>query len=104
MSAGNEGALLGACGYDLGQIVNQWMHYFKQPPEPAREGTFVPVQFTGEMSGLFGRELRAAKWRPMTETDGIYRHWKNLHDLDDDLAPGWLDLHAALAADVTPGT
>jgi hypothetical protein len=107
MSAGNEGTLLAACGYSLGQIVNQWMHAFKQPPKPASEGTFVPVQFTGEMSGLFGRELPAAKWRPMTEIDGIYRRWKDLHDMDDDLAPGWLDLHAAypdaLTADVTPG-
>jgi FkbM family methyltransferase len=107
MSSGNEGALLSACGYRLGQIVNQCMHYFRQPPEPAREGIFVPVQFTGEMSGLFGRELPAAKWPPMTDIDRIYRRWKDLHDLDDDLAPGWLDLHAAhpdaLTADVTPG-
>jgi FkbM family methyltransferase len=100
MNDGHEGEILGACGYEVGQIVNQWMHHFRQPPNPAREGTFVPVRFTGEMSGLFGRELQPEKWMPITECDAIYRRWKDLRDLDQELAPGWVDLHGAYRADL----
>jgi len=100
MNDGQEGEILKACGYEVGQIVNQWMHHFRQPPNPPREGTFVPVQFTGEMSGLFGRELQVEKWMPIEDTGDIYHRWKSLRDLDQELAPGWVDLHAAMRADL----
>lgn len=98
MNDGLEGDVLGECGYDVGQIVNQWMHYFRQPPNPPREGKYEPVQFTGEMSGLFGLELKPDKWIGIGEVADIYHRWKSLRDFDDELAPGWLDLHVAQRA------
>lgn len=100
MNDGQEGEILGECGYEIGQIVNQWMHHFRQPPNPPREGSFVPVQFTGEMSGLFGTELQPEKWIPMDQIGDIYRRWKTLRDFDQELAPGWVDLHAARRSDL----
>lgn len=100
MNDGEEAEVLHNCGYEVGQIVNQWMHHFRQPPNPPREGTFVPVQFTGEMSGLFGLELEPAKWVPMEQIGDIYRKWKSLRDFDQELAPGWVDLHVARRADL----
>lgn len=100
MNDGREGEILAACGYEVGQIVNQWMHHFRRPPNPPREGVHVPVQFTGEMSGLFGRELEPHKWMTMDQVGDIYRRWKSLRDFDQELAPGWVDLHAARRADL----
>jgi FkbM family methyltransferase len=94
MNDGREGEALAACGYDVGQIVNQWFHHFHKPPEPSKEGNFIQTTFTGEMSGLFGLDLAVDKWRPIAEVDPIYRRWKELRDIDQELAPGWVDLHA----------
>ena len=88
---GAEGAALEKCGYEVGQIVNQWFHPFRLPPKPACEGSFAVATFTGEMSGLFGRELPLTGWRPIEEIDAIIRRWKELHAIDEQLAPGWLD-------------
>ncbi|MDH4984418.1 FkbM family methyltransferase [Aminobacter anthyllidis] len=95
---GHEGAALAECGYEVAQIVNQWFHPFRQPPNPAREGKFVAAQFTGETSGLFGLELPATSWQPIDEIDAITRRWKELRAIDEQLAPGWLDVHAATRA------
>ncbi|TCT11420.1 FkbM family methyltransferase [Tepidamorphus gemmatus] len=100
MNDGEEAEVLRACGYEVGQIVNQWMHHFRRPPNPPREGTFVPVQFTGEMSGLFGLELDPAKWVPLEKLGEVYHKWKSLRDFDQELAPGWVDLHAARRDDL----
>jgi FkbM family methyltransferase len=100
MNDGREGEIMAACGYDVAQIVNQWMHAFKSPPQPAREGRYVQATFNGETSGLFGRELPPHKWRPIGEVDAIYRRWKELRFIDDELAPGWVDLHVARKADL----
>jgi len=88
MNDGREGEVLAACGYEVGQIVNQWMHPFKQSPNPPREGTYAPAQFTGEMSGLFGLELPPGKWLPIGDIDAIYRPWKDLRDPNEELPPG----------------
>lgn len=98
MNDGTEGAQLREAGYDEGQIVNQWMNPFKSPPQPPREGSYFPRAFTGEMSGLFGRELDPGKWVPLAEIDRLYSIWKPLRDSDPDLAPGWLDVHARRSA------
>ena len=100
MNDGNEGKIMRECGYEVGQIVNQWMHQTRQPPKPPLEGKFVPTQFNGEMSGLFGRELPKEKWVPIDEIDEIYRKWKCVRDFDDTLAPGWVDLHVARRMDL----
>lgn len=94
MNDGTEGAQLSEAGYDEGQIVNQWMNPFKSPPNPPLEGSFCERHFTGEMSGLFGRELNPRKWLPLADIDRLYRMWKALRDEDQDLAPGWVDVHA----------
>lgn len=101
MNNGEEGEILRECGYEVGQIVNQWMHAFRKPPTPPREGNFASVAFNGEMSGLFGLELESSKWIPLDEVVDIYRRWKGLYDFDNFLAPGWLDLHAARRTDLS---
>lgn len=93
MNDGKESEILKACGYDRAQIVNQWMNPYKKPPNPPLEGEFAEAAFTGEMSGLFGRELNPSKWRPIDEVADIYRQWFHLRMLDEELAPGWVDLH-----------
>ncbi|WP_424812795.1 FkbM family methyltransferase [Roseococcus sp. YIM B11640] len=91
-------AVLAACGYDRFQIVNQQYHWNTQPPNPPREGKHVPVQFTGHMSGLFGRELPADRWFPFPEVADRFLAWHRLKKMDELLAPGWLDFHATTAA------
>ena len=93
MNDGGENEFLQECGYELGQIVNQWMHPFTVPPNPPLEGKYVHANFTGETSGLFGRELDRDAWRPIGQIGDIYRRWKELRDIDQKLAPGWLDVH-----------
>jgi len=100
MNDGEEPEVLRACGYEVGQIVNQWMHHFRRCPEPPREGKFVEVQFNGEMSGLFGRELAPEKWTNLERLSSIYHSWKNLREIDQELAPGWVDLHVARREDI----
>ena len=36
----------------------------------------------------------------MKQTDEIYRKWKAQRDFDEELAPGWVDLHGARRADL----
>lgn len=100
MNDGDEPEVLRACGYEVGQIVNQWMHHFRRCPEPPREGSFVGAQFNGEMSGPFGRELSPEKWVSLDRLGDIYHRWKSLRDFDQELAPGWVDLHVARREDL----
>ena len=88
------------CGYELGQIVNQWLNPFVKPPNPAKEGIYASTHFSSEMSGLFGRELSPERWIPIKNIDPLYRRWKDLRDLDQQLAVGWLDLHVASKKDI----
>lgn len=85
---------LEACGYEVVQLVNQWLHAFTRPPEPAREGVYVDARFNGETSGLFGRELPPDRWINFDEARLRYSAWKSLRDRDDTLALGWIDFHA----------
>lgn len=89
------------CGYEVGQIVNQAMNIHTKPPRPAREGIYVDASFDGETSGLFGRELPPEKWRPLEEVRQIYMDWKSLKARDDNLAPGWLDVHVCKRSALT---
>ncbi len=50
-------AYLHVLGYGNFKIVDQSQHHLVKPPNPAKEGTFVPASFSGESSGLFGKEL-----------------------------------------------
>ena len=93
-------ATLAACGYDRFQIVNQQYNWNVQPPDPPREGKFAAAQFTGHMSGLFGRELPANRWFSIDEVSERFLMWSRLRLLDDMLAPGWLDFHATTGAEL----
>jgi len=101
MNDGDEGSILKAAGYDVGQIVNQWMHPFHKAPNPSREGDFIPTVFTGEMSGLFGLDLMPQKWVDLELIADIYTKWMTLRKIDPELVPGWLDLHVARRCDLT---
>lgn len=92
---GYEGVVLEACGCDVSQIVNQWFHHFHKAPEPSKEGDFAQATFMGDISGSSRLDLAFDKWRPIAEVDDIYKRWKELRDIDQELAPGCVDLHAA---------
>jgi len=96
-------ALLYAAGYNRFQIVNQALNSMKRPPSPATEGQYVDVAFDGHMSGLFGRELPADKWRTFAEIVDNYSRFIDMQRRDPDLAFGWLDIHAMYRADVAAG-
>jgi FkbM family methyltransferase len=96
MNNGLEGDMLLECGYSSAQMVNQWLNPFTKPPSPALEKDFVDVNFTSEMSGLFGLELPVNRWMPIENVKSIYDKWKELRDISPQLAIGWLDLHAVL--------
>jgi len=87
-------AFLRACGYDEFQIVNQWLHPFVTPPNPAREGAYVDTRFDGETSGLFGRELPENSWTSFSAVIEQYVLYSRLKSLNEGLAIGWTDVHA----------
>jgi FkbM family methyltransferase len=86
-------AMLYACGYDRVQIVNQAFNGFTNPPNPAREGAYVPQVFNGHMSGLFGKELPEDGWKSFSEAAENYIAFLRLQKRDPMLAHGWLDFH-----------
>lgn len=87
-------AFLLACGYDEFQIVNQWLHPFVRPPNPAREGAYVDARFDHETSGLFGRELPEKAWTTYAAVVEQYSLYSRLRGLHEGLAIGWTDVHA----------
>ncbi|MGL3111862.1 hypothetical protein [Bradyrhizobium sp. BR 1432] len=95
--------VLGKAGYDRAQIVNQWMHPFTKAPHPPTEGSYFERQFTGEMSGLFGLELPREKWRSVYEIRDVYLRWRELKARDENLAPGWVDIHVCKADTLNNG-
>jgi FkbM family methyltransferase len=90
-------AILYAAGYNRVQIVNQALNVLVQPPQPAREGKFVPVKFNGHMSGLFGSELKAGAWVSFTQAANMYLDFLDLRRRAETLAHGWLDFHVTTA-------
>jgi len=94
MNDGSEPRRLAEAGYEVGQIVNQWLNPMTQSPQPAREGAYVERHFSHHTSGLFGQELPQERWRPLEEIGALYETWWNLRAQDPTLAIGWLDLHA----------
>ncbi|MGN8544658.1 hypothetical protein [Bradyrhizobium sp. C9] len=88
---------LAEAGYNRGQIVNQWMHPFTHAPNPPYEGTYHEARFTGETSGLFGPEFPREKWSPLGAVKDIYLRWRALKAMDENLAPGWVDVHVCTA-------
>lgn len=83
-----------AAGYDKFQLINQYRNPGTRPPIEPREGRYSEAQFTGHMSGLFGRELNPNKWVPFQEMVHLFLNWTDLQRRDHELAPGWCDFHA----------
>lgn len=83
-----------AAGYDKFQLINQYHNPATQPPADPREGRYSPVQFTGHMSGLFGRELDPTKWVSYQDMVQLFLTWTDLQRRAPELAPGWCDFHA----------
>ena len=96
-------ALLRACGYDRVQVVNQALLPYVEPPRPAREGRYAPVQFNGHMSGLFGRELDPAKWLSFQDAAEAFLDFVRLQRRDPLLGHGCLDFHVTTAATLAAG-
>jgi FkbM family methyltransferase len=90
-------ARLFACGYDRFQVVNQYMNPWVSCPNPAREGSYVEIRFTHEMSGTFGRELPPERWTELTAAMRNIIDWYDLRNRDNNLAIGWLDIHCTTA-------
>lgn len=86
-------AVLLAAGYDCVQIVNQALNDTVQPPEPSREGQFVPAVFNGYMSGLFGHELPPNRWVEFADAATMYLNFVELARKHPLLVHGWLDFH-----------
>ena len=87
-------AMLRACGYEKFQVVNQWMNTFTKAPNPAREGKYVDLIFNHHTSGLFGRELPTDRWVDFSSMMRNFSDWYDLRRRDQNLAIGWLDVHA----------
>ena len=87
-------AHLFVAGYRRFQVVNQFLHAYTVPPQPAREGAFVDAAFDGETSGLFGKELPTDQWVSFPRVSRLLQDWARLRDRAPQLTPGWLDVHA----------
>lgn len=92
-------AHLAGLGYETFQIVRQGAKHLPPPPKPAREGRYVPVEFTATMSGTFGRELPPEAWHGL----GDFREHVTIVQARREEAraagrpPGWYDIHCRLA-------
>lgn len=89
---------LAELGYGQFQIVRQGAKHLDPPPNPAREGLYVPMRFTAAMSGCFGRELPPEDWMDL---DDFIKH-VNIVQANREEAramgknPGWHDIHCRL--------
>ena len=112
----HEFDLLRELGYDRFKAVQQARPRTRIPPDPPREGRYVPHTFPVGSSGLFGREL-PGEWKDrdalLREYRGIFRTYRLFGD-DSALRrtrwgpaairllkrvlrrpiPGWYDTHA----------
>lgn len=86
-------------GYKKFQLINQLKHPERMPDRNQKEtdGEKIEYQFTKYSSGFFGRDLPKDKWLSFDETLARYVKYRDLKILDNqELALGWLDIHASL--------
>lgn len=88
--------LLAGYGYERFKLIRQGRDHLQPPPQPAREGEYVDVQFTGNMSGTFGREL-PGEWMTMAAiVEAILACNNAMRARTANGQPsGWYDIHAA---------
>ncbi len=85
--------LLHGLGYRDFRLINQTLVNQFTPPDPPREGTFVPTAELHHWSGLFGKELPGNRWFEYSQIIDIYDRLHSLWLLDT-LISGWFDVHA----------
>ncbi len=86
-------------GYKKFQLVNQLNNpgRLKDPNQQTFEGKNINYQFSKYSSGFFGKDLPANNWLAYDEALGRYLKYRELKIIDNqELALGWLDLHASL--------
>lgn len=86
-------------GYKKFQLVNQLNNLNRKPEETQKlvEGKKIEYQFTKYSSGFFGNDLPSNKWLSYEEALLRYLKYKELKIIDNqELALGWLDVHASL--------
>jgi FkbM family methyltransferase len=86
-------------GYTRFQLVNQLNNIDRQK-DPSRkifEGKNIRYKFSKYSSGFFGKDLPQNKWTSFDEALSRYLKYKELKVIDNqELALGWLDVHASL--------
>jgi len=81
-------------GYRRFKVVPQVAKSSWQLPEPPREGNYVPVRFTGHMSGPFGREI-PGEWLTIAQVRQAFQKWREAAVRGDEEARDeWHDIHA----------
>lgn len=82
-------------GYRRFKIVRQGQDHLPPPPNPAREGTYVPIAFTNAHSGCFGHDL-LGRW--LTQDEIVAAVQADLAAAETRKTrgekPGWFDIHA----------
>jgi FkbM family methyltransferase len=73
-------------------LVNQRQLYRTKCPNPPLEGKYVDMQFTGEHSGLFGREI-SEPWQPFAEAMHDYLTTVRSPRGGYLAGPEWFDVH-----------
>ena len=85
--------------YKKFQLINQLNHVNRVPLKnrDQYEGKNIEYQFTIYSSGYFGNDLPPDKWLTYDEALTRYIKYKELKFIDNqELALGWLDVHASL--------
>lgn len=86
-------------GYKKFQLVNQLnnSNRKKEKSQTLTDGEQIDYQFTKYSSGFFGKDLPQDKWLSFDEALTRYIKYKELKIIDNqELALGWLDVHASL--------
>ena len=86
-------------GYKKFQLVNQLNNLDRKPEETQAlvEEKKIDYQFTKYSSGFFGNDLPDNKWLSYEEALNRYVKYRELKRIDNqELALGWLDVHASL--------
>ncbi len=88
-------ACLLRAGYTGFQLINQANNIARKVPEIVSEGESIDYKFSQYSSGYFGEDLQQSKWLSYDEALVRYIKYKELKQIDNqELALGWLDLHA----------
>ncbi|MBK8015750.1 MAG: FkbM family methyltransferase [Betaproteobacteria bacterium] len=77
-------------GYQRFKLIDQRLVPEQLPPDPAREGAYVPAVFEWGSTGLFGDEL-PGMW---CSVDELRSQWMQVLESPGEGNPLWYDIHA----------